>query len=85
MVSPLPEQGKGERLQDEIDSATIEKRLAFIRENYRVIREKLLEIVNGTAENEMPRPKPHDQVAAAEAVVTMGLGALSAEMAAGPV
>src|SRR5258707_475372 len=40
----------------EIDTAKIEPRLAFTRENYRVMREKLLEIVNWTAESDMPRP-----------------------------
>jgi hypothetical protein len=67
----------------EIDSAKIEKRLAFTRENYRVMREKLLEILNWKAESDMPRPIARDRVEAAKAVVMMDLAVLNAEMAAG--
>src|SRR3954467_11761879 len=67
----------------EIDSAKIEQRLAFPRENYRVMREKLLEIVNWTAASAMPRPIARDRVVAAKAVVMMDLAVLNAEMAAG--
>jgi hypothetical protein len=67
----------------EIDSAKIEQRLAFTRENYRVMREKLLEIVNWPEDSGMPRPIARDRIEAAKAVVMMDLAVLNAEMAAG--
>jgi hypothetical protein len=70
----------------EIDRAQIEPRLAFTRENYRMMREELMKIVYWKLEdNEVGLPKPlaRDRVEAAKAVVMLDLAILNAEAAAG--
>jgi hypothetical protein len=70
----------------EIDRAKIEPRLAFMRENYRMIREELLKIVYwtpATAVEGVPKPLAKDRVEAAKAVVQLDLAILQAEAAAG--
>jgi hypothetical protein len=70
----------------EIDRAQIEPRLAFTRENYRMMREELLKIVYWKPEDAvagMPRPLAKDRVEAAKAVVQLDLAILQAEAAAG--
>ena len=70
----------------EIDTAKIEPRLAFTRENYRMMREELLKIVYWTPENGtpgVPKPLAKDRVEAAKAVVQLDLAILQAEAAAG--
>jgi hypothetical protein len=70
----------------EIDTAKIEPRLAFTRENYRMMREELLKIVYWNPEDADPRiPKPlaKDRVEAAKSVVMLDLAILNAEAAAG--
>src|SRR3984893_224199 len=70
----------------EIDTAKIEPRLAFTRENYRMMREALLQIVYWTPENGtpgVPKPLAKDRVEAAKSVVMLDLAILNAEAAAG--
>jgi hypothetical protein len=70
----------------EIDTARIEPRMAEMRENFRVMREKLLEIVYWTPEDHregMPKPLARDRVEAAKSVVMLDLAILNAEAAAG--
>lgn len=70
----------------EIDRAKIEPRLAFTRENYRLMREELLKIVYWTpqsVEPGVPKPLAKDRVEAAKAVVQLDLAILQAEAAAG--
>jgi hypothetical protein len=70
----------------EIDRATIEPRLAELRENYRVMREELLKIVYWTPQNAtegVPKPLARDRVEAAKSVVMLDLAVLNAEAAAG--
>lgn len=70
----------------EIDAAKIEPRLAFTRENYRMMREELLKIVywspDSAPEGER-KPPARDRVEAAKAVVMLDLAILNAEAAAG--
>lgn len=70
----------------EIDTAKIEPRLAFTRENYRMMREELLKIVYWTPETAIegvPKPLAKDRVEAAKSVVMLDLAILNAEAAAG--
>jgi hypothetical protein len=70
----------------EIDRAQIEERMAFTRENYRMMREQLLKIVYWTPADHiegMPKPLAKDRVEAAKSVVQMDLALLQAEAAAG--
>jgi hypothetical protein len=70
----------------EIDRAQIEPRLAFTRENYRMMREELLKIVYWTPDDNlqgMPKPLARDRVEAAKSVVMLDLAILNAEAAAG--
>jgi hypothetical protein len=70
----------------DIDRATIEPRLAELRENYRVMREELLKIVYWnpeTAAPGLPKPLARDRVEAAKSVVMLDLAVLNAEAAAG--
>jgi hypothetical protein len=67
----------------EVDRAQIEERLAFTRENYRLMREELLKIVNWDPFNGKPKPLARDVVEAAKNVVMMDLALLGAEVANG--
>src|SRR5277367_695280 len=70
----------------DVDRATIEPRLAELRENYRLMREELLKIVYWTPENGapgVPKPLARDRVEAAKSVVMLDLAVLDAEAAAG--
>lgn len=73
----------------EIDRAQIEPRLAGIRENYRVMRERLLQIVYWQPPEDTegaPRAKPplnKDVIEACKNLVMMDLAILQAEAAAG--
>lgn len=69
----------------DVDRATIEPRLAELRENYRLMREELLKIVYWTPENGapgVPKPLARDRVEAAKSVVMLDLAVLNAEAAA---
>jgi hypothetical protein len=70
----------------EIDTVKIEPRLAASRENYRLVRERLADIVFWQPDPENPaerRPSNKDVIEAAKNMVMMDLALLSAEMAAG--
>jgi hypothetical protein len=67
----------------EIDSATIEPRLAELRENYRMMRERLYQIVYSTPEDGGKPPANRDVNEAAKNIVMMDLAILQAEAAAG--
>jgi hypothetical protein len=70
----------------DVDRATIEPRLAELRENYRMMREELLKIVYWnpeTAPQGVPKPLARDRVEAAKSVVMLDLAVLNAEAAAG--
>jgi hypothetical protein len=70
----------------DVDRATIEPRLAELRENYRLMREELLKIVYWNPENVpvgVPKPLARDRVEAAKSVVMLDLAVLNAEAAAG--
>ena len=70
----------------EIDTAKIEPRLAFTRENYRMMREELMKIVYWKPENNevgLSKPLARDRVEAAKSVVMLDLAILNAEAAAG--
>jgi len=69
----------------DVDRATIEPRLAELRENYRVMREELLKIVYWTPENatpDSPKALVRDRVEAAKSVVMLDLAVLNVEAAA---
>jgi hypothetical protein len=69
----------------DVDRATIEPRLAELRENYRLMREELLKIVYWTpqsATDGVPKPLARDRVEAAKSVVMLDLAVLNAEAAA---
>jgi len=70
----------------EVDRTKIEERMAFTRENYRMVREEILKIlywtpVNGTPG--VPKPLARDRIEAAKNVVMMDLALLQAEIANG--
>jgi hypothetical protein len=70
----------------EVDRTQIEQRIAFTRENYRMMREELLKIVYWspeTAPDGVPKPLARDRIEAAKNVVMMDLALLQAEAAAG--
>jgi hypothetical protein len=70
----------------EVDRAQIEKRISGTRENYRLIRDRLSQIVywkpdpDNTGER---KPSNKDVIEAAKNIVMMDLALLSAEMTAG--
>ena len=69
----------------EVDRAKIEERMAFIRENYRIVREELLKIVYWnpeTAKPRMPKPRPRPH-RSGQNLVMMDLALLRAEIANG--
>jgi hypothetical protein len=70
----------------EIARAKIEERMAFTRENYRMMREELLKVVYWTRDDATlngPRPLARDQVEAAKTVVMLDLALLKAEIECG--
>src|ERR1700689_1648426 len=67
----------------EIDSAKIEPRIAELRENYRMMRERLYKIVYWKDEYGGKPPINRDINEAAKNIVMMDLAILSSEMAAG--
>jgi hypothetical protein len=67
----------------EIDTAKIEPRLASVRENYRMIRERLLKILYWKPEDGGKPPANRDVNEAAKNIVMMDLAILGAEAAAG--
>jgi hypothetical protein len=67
----------------EIDRTRIEQRMAFTRENYRLMREELLKIVYWKVGDPIPQPLARDKVEAAKNVVMLDLAILNAEAAAG--
>jgi hypothetical protein len=71
----------------ELDRAQIEDRMKFTRENYRMMRERLLEIIywKPDLESELPQRPPinRDVIEAAKNLVMMDLALLSAEIANG--
>jgi len=67
----------------EIDRAKIEERMAFSRENYRMMREELLKIVYWKDGDGLPRPRVQDRIEASKNVVMMDLALLQAEIANG--
>jgi hypothetical protein len=69
----------------EIDRAKIEQRMNFTRENYRMVREKLMEIMYWDKDvhpGERP-PQKRDVVQAAKAVAMLDLALLKAEIETG--
>jgi len=73
------------QLTADLDRTKIEERMAFSRENYRMMREELLKIVYWRPDNtnDMPRPAAKDRVEAAKSVVMLDLALLNAEIANG--
>jgi hypothetical protein len=70
----------------EVDRTKIEERMAFTRENYRMVREELLKILYWTPDNAtpgVPKPLARDRIEAAKNVVMMDLALLQAEIANG--
>jgi len=70
----------------EVDRAKIEERLAFTRENYRMVRERLCDIVYWQSDPEKPaerKPSNRDVVEACKNLVMLDLAVLNAEVAAG--
>lgn len=70
----------------ELDRTRIEDRMAFTRDNYRMMREELLKIVYWTPDDGlpgMPKPLARDRIEAAKNVVMMDLALLNAEIANG--
>src|SRR5580693_6360246 len=64
----------------EADRTQIEERLAFTRENYRVVRERLMKIVCWKDGDDGKRPWPSEVTEAGKAVVAMDLAILKAEI-----
>jgi hypothetical protein len=70
----------------EIDRAKIEERIAFTRENYRMMRDELMKIVYWKPEDNqvgLPKPLARDRVEAAKAVAMLDLALLKAEIECG--
>jgi hypothetical protein len=65
------------------DRTQIEERMNFTRENYRMMREALFNIIYWIPGNGQPAPDARDVVDAAKNVVMMDLALLSAEIANG--
>src|ERR1700686_2172330 len=63
----------------EIDRTQIEDRMAFTRENYRLMRDELLKIVYWKDGDPIPKPLARDKVEAAKNVVMLDLAVLNAE------
>jgi hypothetical protein len=64
----------------EADRTQIEERLAFTRENYRIIRERLMKIVNWKTGDDGHGPWHSEVTEAAKAIVAMDLAILKAEI-----
>jgi hypothetical protein len=70
----------------EADRTQIEQRMQFTRENYRMMRERLLSVVywtKETAQEGMKAPLPMDVIEAAKTVVMLDLALLKAEIDTG--
>lgn len=70
----------------ELDRTQIEQRMAFTRENYRMMREELLKVVYWTVDDHeqgMPKPLARDRVEAAKTVVMLDLALREAEIETG--
>jgi hypothetical protein len=70
----------------EADRTKIEQRLDFTRENYRIVRERLMRIVCWTPDPDNPTARPpanKDIIEAGKNIVMMDLALLSAELANG--
>jgi hypothetical protein len=67
----------------EIDRTKIEQRMNFTRENYRMMRERLLKIIYWKPEDGGKPPINKDVIEAAKNLVMMDLALLQAEAAAG--
>jgi hypothetical protein len=83
-LAKLPEKVARQTLV-EIDRAQIEQRMAFTRENYRMDREKLMEIMYWDKDahpGERP-PQKRDVVEAAKSVAMLDLALLKAEIETG--
>ena len=63
----------------EADRTQIEQRLAFTRENYRIVRERLMKIVNWQDGDEGRRPWASEVTEAGKAIVGMDLAILRAD------
>ena len=83
-VSKIADKVARESLVD-VDRTQIEQRLNFTRENYRVVRERLMKIIYWNADdNPGARPPANkDVIEAAKNIVMMDLALLSAELANG--
>jgi hypothetical protein len=64
----------------EADRTQVEERLAFTRENYRIVRERLMKIINWQNGDEGSRPWNSDVTEAGKAIVAMDLAILRAEL-----
>lgn len=70
----------------EIDRTQIEERMQFTRENYRMMRERLLKVVYWTKETGTPGMKPplHSEIVdAAKTIVMLDMALLKAELETG--
>lgn len=70
----------------EIDRTKIEERISFTRENYRMARERLVQIIYWEPNPEQPlerKPNNRDVVEACKNLVMLDLAVLSAEVSAG--
>jgi hypothetical protein len=64
----------------EADRTKIEERLAFTRENYRIVREQLMKIVCWQPEDRGKKPWHSEVTEAGKAIVAMDLAILKAEI-----
>lgn len=70
----------------EVDRAKLEERLAFTRENYRMMREELMKVIywsEDTAPEDQRPPRHQDRVEAAKAVAMLDLALLRTEIECG--
>jgi hypothetical protein len=70
----------------QVDMMQVEDRLKFTRENYRMVRERLMKIIYWEADPENPLARPpanKDVIEAAKNIVMMDLALFQAEMANG--
>ncbi|HEX3861282.1 MAG TPA: hypothetical protein VHY35_06270 [Stellaceae bacterium] len=64
----------------EADRTKIEERLAFTRENYRVVRDRLMKIIAWQPSDKGRRPYDEDVINAGKTIVGMDLAILKAEI-----
>jgi hypothetical protein len=81
-VSKIADKGAREGLI-EADHTKLEQRMQFTRENYRMMRERLLKIIYWKPEDGGKAPANRDVNEAAKNIVMMDLAILQAEAAAG--